>query len=552
MTMNRNTTAASEFDLKEWRERFIRAVLRIASILGIVMIGVSFPTASFTDRILFIFLYIILLFITLLPTPYILRAYLLLSAITIVGVNAIVAWGPWADGAIFLLTTVALASLLLDNKTDVYVLVGSILFTTIFAFLTLQGGFRLTSPNAPETDFAGWVIYIVDFSIASTVITVATNMLKSAFSRVVYQMQVAFQALNMERQNLEDKVQERTAELESRMSQLRASTTTARTIAETQEITELLKKAAELISERFEYYHVGIFILDKQRGIAFLQAASSDIGKAMIGQVFRIEPDRKNPVAMVVENNRTIITHDLDRSNFVRDANFPLTRSRMIMPLSVRGNMIGILDIHSDQPRAFSTQDAEILQTLADLTAISFDNVRLIDETRNLLSQLEASTALQTQRTWSKFTSRHKNAYLYTPAGVRPVFAPDRSDHGDGLHMPIVLHGQTIGRIKLRKRKGISNDWTERERDVVEKISLQIALALENSRLVDEAQKNALRNQMIANFSTYVRETLDIEAVARTAATELRRVFDLKEAEILIGSHQVEKTSDKKNLESPQ
>jgi hypothetical protein len=41
---------------------------------------------------------------------------------------------------------------------------------------------------------------------------------------------------------------------------------------------------------------------------------------------------------------------------------------------------------------------------------------------------------------------------------------------------------------------------------------------------------------MIANFSTYVRETLDVESVIQTAATELRKVFDLKEAEILIGS----------------
>ena len=93
--------------------------------------------------------------------------------------------------------------------------------------------------------------------------------------------------------------------------------------------------------------------------------------------------------------------------------------------------------------------------------------------------------------------------------------------------------------VKL-KRKGESASWSERERILVEKIADQIALALENSRLVDEAQKGALRDQMIANVSTHVRETLDIEAVVRTAATELRRAFDLKEAEILIGAPQTD------------
>jgi len=526
------------FDLKDWRERFIRIILRIAAVLGVVLIGVSFPTASFTDRILFITMYIILLSITLLPTPYLVRVYLLLTMTAVVGVNAILAWGPWADGSIFLLTTVVLAALLLDTRTDIAILAGSVLFMSIIAFLAQQGSFQLAAPGAPETSAASWGVYITDFAIMGIVITTAANMLKGAFANAVFQMQIAFRSLNVERQNLEDKVQERTAELEMRMAQLRASTTTARAIAETQEINELLKKTADLIAERFDYYHVGVFILDDQRRNAYLQATSSETGKALLGHSFHIEPDRKNPLAMVVENKKTILTTDLDRSNFVRDPNFPLTRSRMILPLSVRGNMLGLIDIHSDQPHAFTTQDAEILQTLADLTAISFDNVRLLDETRNLLAQLEASTSYQTQRTWSKFTSRHRSAYLYTPAGVRPVFSTDKQKQEEGLYVPLVLHGQEIGRIKLRKRKGISSEWTERERDLVEKISAQVALALENSRLVDEAQKNALRNQMIANFSTYVRETLDVESVIRTAATELRKVFDLKEAEILIGPAQ--------------
>lgn len=552
--MTNNPVTVPSFDLKEWRERFIRIVLRIAAVLGVVMIGVSFPTASFTDRILFISMYLILLSITLLPAPYIARAYVFLSMIAIVGVNAIIAWGPWADGSLFLLATVVLASLLLDNKTEVAVLVSSVVFMVVLAAMDRQGSFQLAAPGAPEASAASWGVYLTDFTIAGVVIITAANMLKTAFANVVLQMQQAFQSLNAERRQLEEKVQERTGELEIRMTQLRASTVTARAIAETQEINELLKKAAELISERFNYYHVGIFILDEQRRNAYLQSASSDAGKLLLGQSFRIEPDRKNPLAAAVEGKKAVIHSDLDKSNFVRDANFPLTRSRMILPLSVRGNLLGVIDIHSDQPRAFTAEGAEILQTLADLIAISFDNVRLLDETRNLLTQLETNTSYQTQQTWSKFTSRQRAAYLYTPVGVRPIFSPERkkSDDGNGLYVPVVLHGREIGRINLKKRKSASNEWTERERDLVEKISVQVALALENSRLVDEAQKNALRNQMIANFSTYVRETLDVEAVVRTAATELRKVFDLKEAEILIGPAQPGALPQAQELEEQQ
>lgn len=523
------------FDLTEWRERFIRSVLRIASVLGVILISVSFPTTSVKDRILFLILYTILVVITILQTPYLVRAYLLLFISGIIGLNAILAWGPWADGNIFLLATVILASLLLDNKTDLAILSASMLMIASLGLLTVTGIYRLPADGVPATTFAGWGVYLADFAVIGILLVAAANMLKNAFAGSVSQMQAANQSLATERQSLEETVRERTSELEMHAFQLRAATSTARSIAETQDISELLKKAAYLISERFEYYHVGVFILDNQRNTAYLQASSSEAGKALMGQAYRVDTDRRHPLARAIEMKEACIISDHDRPHFYQDANFPLTRSRMTIPLSVRGSLIGILDVHSDQPHAFSPEDAEILQTLADLTAISFDNVRLLEETRSLLSQVEAGSTYQTRTTWSKFTSRQKNAYLYTPAGVRPIFARDKTGReNDGLLIPIVLHGQAIGQIKL-KRKGSSNKWLDRERDLVGKIANQVALALDNSRLVDEAQKNALRNQMITNFSTFVRETLDVEAVARSAASELRKVFDLKEAEILIG-----------------
>jgi GAF domain-containing protein len=548
--MTNSHAPAQAFDLLTWRDRFIRVILRIASALGIALIAIAFPTATLHDRVLFISLYLILLVITLLPIPYGLRAYLLLSMVAAVGVNALLSWGPWADGSLFLLTAVFLAALLLDNKTDIGILAFFILVMLAVAYLIQTGGLRLSAPGAPQTTPSDWAVYLADFSISGAVVVGAANMLKNAFSGVVTQMTEAYQTLDLARHNLEEKVQERTAQLETRMAQMRASATTARAIAETGEISSLLNKAAALISGQFNFYHVGIYVLDELKRNAYLQAASSDAGKPLIGQSFRIEQERRNPLANVVHGNRTYIAHDLDKALFIHDPNFPLTHSRMVMPLSVRGAMIGLLDIHSDQPGAITSQDAEALQTLADLTAISFDNARLLDETRNLLSQLEAGATLQTGKTWSKFTSRQKNAYQYTPAGVRPLFSRSKKPDTDGaLHLPILLHGKEIGRIRLTKRKSELTAWTGRERDLVEKISTQVALALENNRLVDEAQRNALRNQMIASFSTQVRETLDVESVVRTAAAEFRKVFDLKEAEILIGTGKTE--TDIPNQDSP-
>ncbi len=532
-----DSTQNTAFSMVEWRERFIRTVLRLASIFGIAMLSAAFPTTSIRDRILFLALYLILAAITLFPTPYSLRAVLLLLMISAIGVNAILDWGPWADGHLFLLAAVVLASMLFDARVDLVALTFGAVFIVILAIGTQTGSFASSAIGIPATTLADWVIYLIDFTIVGSLLVAATNMLKTAFTKAVSQMQRSYEALASERQTLEDKISERTRELELNTVQLRAATSAARSIAETQDVSSLLTKAVDLIAEKFDFQHVGLFLLDENRHTAYLQASSSENGKQMLGQALRVDPDRSNPLARAVETRQAVLLSDSSKSNYVPDPYFPSIRSRLVIPLTVRGVLIGMLDIHSDQPQSISSDDQDVLQTLADLIAISFDNVRLLEETRTLISQLNAGASLQAQNIWSKFTSRQKNAYLYTPAGVRPVFphgARGKDKDGEGIRIPIILQGQEIGKIKL-KRKGLTAVWSERERDLMEKIATQVALALENSRLVDEAQKNALRNQMIANFSTFVRETLDVESVVRSAAAELRKVFDLKEAEILIG-----------------
>jgi GAF domain-containing protein len=550
--MNNKTSSlqsAPAFDYRNWREYFIVTILRIASVLGVALIAISFPTATTTDRILFPILYLALLVITILRVNYSIRAFALLFMVFTIGVNSILAWGPWIDGSVFFIAFIALSALLFDQRVDIVALSISIFTFILIATLQQLGIYQFRATNVPVTSPIDWISYTIDFSVISVVLIIAIDQFKREFANLVRDMQNTFKTITTERAQLEDRVRERTDEFESRAAQLRSSAGISRTIAEMQDISELMEATTKLTSDQFGYYHVGLYLLDERKKTAFLQAASSASGKQLVGQGFRVEPDRLNLINLVVENNRPYIASDIDSINFVRDTNFPLTRSRMILPLTVRNNVIGILDMHSEQPQLFSMQDAEVLQTLADLVAISIDNVRLINETKNLVHQLEANTSAQTRETWTKFTSRHKPAYQYTPAGVRPLFTSNKQDDLNGLRVPLVLHGQNIGNIVL-KRKGAAATWSERERILVEKVANQVALALENSRLVDETQKNALRDQMIANISARVRETLDVESVLRTATTELRRVFDLKEAEISIGTSQTENTPSRKNTSS--
>ncbi|MEP6895077.1 MAG: hypothetical protein ABI986_05665, partial [Chloroflexota bacterium] len=61
---------------------------------------------------------------------------------------------------------------------------------------------------------------------------------------------------------LEQRVEERTNVMEKRAAQLRTISSVARSIASIQDLDLLLPDITKLVSEQFDYYHTGIFLLD--------------------------------------------------------------------------------------------------------------------------------------------------------------------------------------------------------------------------------------------------------------------------------------------------
>lgn len=548
-TADPSNSVSAALDYNSWRERFILIILKISCFLGLGATILSFFQSDLVrDYIIFPTLLAILLGVTFFPTSYRVRASTLLFITFAIGINGILTLGTWTDASIFLLIFVVLSSLLFDSFVNWFSLAFSLAILIILAILQQKNLFVPTSSLIPAITWGDWAIFITDYLIVSILAIIAINQLKQEFARVIQQAQSALRAVVAERSQLESKVNERTEQLENKTFQLQASTSIARNIAEIQNIPQLLNTAVMATAEQFGYYHVGIYLLDERKKVAFLQASSSAIGTELIGFGHRVDVDTRNPINIAIEKNRPYSASDIGGTVFIKDPSFPITRFRLSIPLSVRGEIIGVFDMHSDQIQVLDHQDVEIIQTLADLIAISIDNVRLIDETQTLVEQLKFYNSSQAIETWTKQTSRRSTAYQYTPAGVRPIFTqPSKNDATSGsLLIPLILQGQKIGTIRLR-RKGYSITWSEKEKGMIEKISEQISLALENSRLVEEAQKSAQRDQLIANISARVRETLDVDAVIRTASIELRKVFDLKEAEISIGLPQSEPRPVRKN-----
>jgi GAF domain-containing protein len=74
------------------------------------------------------------------------------------------------------------------------------------------------------------------------------------------------------------------------------------------------------------------------------------------------------------------------------------------------------------------------------------------------------------------------------------------------------------------------------DRAVIEAVTSQVALALENARLFEEAQRRASREELTSAITARIRASLDIDTVLKTAVQEMRQALGLPEVVIRLAS----------------
>ena len=329
-------------------------------------------------------------------------------------------------------------------------------------------------------------------------------------------------------QSLEQKVEERTSDLVRKSLRLQASAQIAHDAAEYQDIQILIKQTADLISNGFGFYHTGIFLLDESGEHALLMAASSAGGAKMLARGHQLEVGIQGIVGAAANQNRARIVMNVEEDkDFYKNPDLPLTKSEAAIPLTARGKVLGVLDIQSTEVSAFQQDDVEMLQTLADQIGLAIQNARLIAESQEALQKLETSTSENIRRVWRERVGGSKHSYRYAHMGLSTMQAPETIP-GNGvnttnpLRIPITLRGEPLGTIVLQRSVDIS--WSETERSLAIEIAGQVGLALENARLLDEAQRRAAQEQSMSDLADKLSRSLDPDILLQTAIRELHQL----------------------------
>lgn len=354
--------------------------------------------------------------------------------------------------------------------------------------------------------------------------------------------------LESTRTDLERRVDQRTAALERKTAQLQAASMIARQAASFQDVTTLLEETVNLITEKFGFYHAGIFLLDEYEEYAVLQSASSEGGKNMLTRSHRLQIGRQGIVGATAFDNRAHVALDVTADiDFEPNPDLPKTRSEVALPLSIRKKVIGVLDIQSTEPEAFLQDDIELLQTMADQIALAIQNAQLLTDSQNTLKQLQSIMSEDVREAWRERVRQQRRGYRFTPlgtssytptpghTGMLPSQPPDPMGK---LEIPVTLRGQQIGMIRLQRKT--KAPWFDSDQFLAVEIANQIGLALENTRLLEETQSRAAQEQILSELTAQLSRSLEPDTLLQGVTRELYRLPNIEEVSVFIKTPETE------------
>jgi GAF domain-containing protein len=399
------------------------------------------------------------------------------------------------------------------------------------------------------------IAFARDLSFVFIAITVlvyfSTKSLRDAIQRATTSeknLLISNEQLKELNQSLENRVESRTAELtianarnERRARQFEAIAQVARATTSIHDENTLLSRLAQVISEQFGFYHVGIFLLDEEHQQAVLRASNSEGGRKMLARRHHLKIGHAGIVGHVAASGTPRIALDVELDAAFKDnPDLPETHSELALPLKAGDQIIGVLDVQSKEVNAFKSEDTEILYILADQVAIAIQNARAHDATQRLLDEAQKASAAYIKETWRLLQSQEKKiGYLVSDNLVKPLerFVSTHyfnkvlsqgevlMENGNTatLAIPIRLRDEVVGVMDIQVATG--HEWDPDEVDIAKAVADRLSLALETATLLESTQRRAEIERLTAEISGKVSASINLRNVLQTAVEELGNVL---------------------------
>jgi GAF domain-containing protein len=381
-------------------------------------------------------------------------------------------------------------------------------------------------------------------------------------------------------------------ESQQRALQLETAAEIARDISGSLNLDELLIKAVNFIRGRLNFYHAAVFLRDLSGEFTMIREATGEAGAQMKRAGYKIGVGSKSIVGFVSSRGEQLVVNDTTKdATYYANPLLPDTRAEAAIPLKVGERILGVLDIQSTKPYAFSDDNLRSLQILADQLAVAVVNTELFAETQEHLSQHRLlhhiTTTAASGTTLEEALEGAVNGLQVTLGGDRVmIFLADREKKtlelkasmgyaenastepipfGSGitgwvaahrrllrlrdvsedpryiqmssntrseLAIPLIYRNELLGVLNVESE--LLDAYTENDEEMLGTLGGSLAAIIANARLLEQIRLQAERERVIYEVTSKIRRSTDIQSILMTTANELTRVTGARYAKIQV------------------
>jgi GAF domain-containing protein len=328
---------------------------------------------------------------------------------------------------------------------------------------------------------------------------------------------------------LDVNVDRNSSDLERQINQLKTAAELSTSVSSALEQGPDLQQVTESFKKGFGLYYVGIFLLDESRSFAVLEAGTGEEGRRMVAEGHRLAVGGASMVGWALLHKKPRIALDvgLEAVHF-ENPHLPETRSEIALPLIAGEELLGALSIQSSEPLAFDEEDLAAVEGIATSLAEAVHRVRLFKRVQESLSEIQSLHSGHLTKVWSEMRTSDFG-YEYRREG-----AADWDHTGDlsTFAIPLTLREQVIAEVTVEAEK---SEWSPEEQDLIEAITNQAAVAMENARLLDETRRRVEQERIVTDIVGKLYGTADVNHILRTGLQELSLALNAAEGTIVFG-----------------
>ncbi|HOU14384.1 MAG TPA: ATP-binding protein [Anaerolineae bacterium] len=177
-----------------------------------------------------------------------------------------------------------------------------------------------------------------------------------------------------------------------RLTQLETSLALNRRVGTTLKRSKIAQEIAELLRANYGYDFVWLWLWSEAEQVLVTWQGEDE---AYVKET-RIEP--QGLLREVLQRREPIFIPDTRFTRrFAPDPAWPETRSRVILPVRLGEDILGVLDLHSRHPMGHVRQDLIGLQALADQLGVALRNAELYEEAVQQRAHAESADQLKTR-----------------------------------------------------------------------------------------------------------------------------------------------------------